>query len=185
MKHYLRFLITMLLLAIWGGEFCYGQTWQKVELKDLTSDDVFVIVDVLNGYAISNNPVTQKPKAVQVTLNEAGNELTSTTIGDNLKWKVSSDKGVYVFTSNANSKNVLYWAGSGTALKIGSPKSSDKTNEYHKFVEAISDIYSGLKNSKTTRYICNYNNSDWRCYDGGVNADGDYLKKKQNEVSLF
>lgn len=184
MKHYLHFLIT-LLLAIWGGEFCYGQTWQKVELKDLTSGDVFVIVDVLNGYAISNNPVTQKPKAVQVTLNEAGNELTSTTIGDNLKWKVSSDKGVYVFTSNANSKNVLYWAGSGTALKIGSPKSTDKTNEYHKFVEATSGIYSGLKNSKTTRYICNYNNSDWRCYDGGVNADGDYLKNNKTKLAYF
>lgn len=184
MKHYLHFLITLLLLAIWGGEFCYGQTWQKVELKDLTSDDVFVIVDVLNGYAISNSPVTQKPKAVQVTLNEAGNELTG-TISNNLKWKVSSDNKVYVFTSNANSDNVLYWAGKKTDIKIGIPTSDNKKNGYHKFVEATSDIYSGLKTQNATRYICNCSNGDWRCYEGGDKADGNNLKNNKTKLAYF
>ena len=150
----------------------------------MTSDDVFVIVDVLNGYAISNAQATQKPKAVQVTLNKAGDELTG-TIGENLKWKVSSDNGVYVFTSNANSKNVLYWAGSGTDLKIGSPKSSDKTNGYHKFVETTSGVYSGLKTQNATRYICNNNNDVWRCYEGGDKADGSNLQKNKTKLAYF
>lgn len=152
----------------------------------MTSDDVFVIVDVLNGYAISNNPVTQKPKAVQVTLNEAGNELTSTVIGDSLKWKVSSDKGVYVFTSNANSENVLYWAGGKkTDIKIGKPTSDIKKKGYHKFVEATSSIYSGLKTQNATRYICNYSNEDWRCYEGGDKADGNNLKNNKTKLAYF
>lgn len=185
MKHYLRFLITMLLLVLFGGG-SFGQTWQKVELKDLTSDDVFVIVDVLNGYAISNAPVSKKPEAVQVALNEAGNELTSTTIAENLKWKVSSDKGVYVFTSNANSNNVLYWAGgTKTDIKIGNPTSDNKKNGYHKFVEATSSIYSGLKTQNATRYICNYSNEDWRCYEGGDKADGNNLKNNKTKLAYF
>ena len=185
MKHYLRFLMTMLLLVLFGGG-SFGQTWQKVELKDLTSDDVFVIVDVLNGYAISNAQATQKPDAVQVTLNEAGNELTSTNIGENLKWKVSSDKGVYVFTSNANSNNVLYWAGGKkTDIKIGIPTSDNKKNGYHKFVEATSGIYSGLKTQNATRYICNYNNEDWRCYEGGDKADGNNLQNNKTKLAYF
>lgn len=185
MKHYLRFLITMLLLVLFGGG-SFGQTWQKVELKDLTSDDVFVIVDVLNGYAISNAPVSKRPEAVQVALNEAGNELTSTTIAENLKWKVSSDKGVYVFTSNANSNNVLYWAGgTKTDIKIGNPTSDNKKNGYHKFVEATSSIYSGLKTQNATRYICNYSNEDWRCYEGGVKAGGSNLQNNKTKLAYF
>ena len=152
----------------------------------MTSDDVFVIVDVLNGYAISNAQATQKPDAVQVTLNEAGNELTSTNIGENLKWKVSSDKGVYVFTSNANSNNVLYWAGGKkTDIKIGIPTSDNKKNGYHKFVEATSGIYSGLKTQNATRYICNYNNEDWRCYEGGDKADGNNLQNNKTKLAYF
>lgn len=150
----------------------------------MTSDDVFVIVDVLNGYAISNSPVTQKPKAVQVTLNEAGNELTG-TISNNLKWKVSSDNRVYVFTSNANSDNVLYWAGKKTDIKIGIPTSDNKKNGYHKFVEATSDIYSGLKTQNATRYICNCSNGDWRCYEGGDKADGNNLKNNKTKLAYF
>lgn len=150
----------------------------------MTSDDVFVIVDVLNGYAISNSPVTQKPKAVQVTLNEAGNELTG-TISNNLKWKVSSDNKVYVFTSNANSDNVLYWAGKKTDIKIGIPTSDNKKNGYHKFVEATSDIYSGLKTQNATRYICNCSNGDWRCYEGGDKADGNNLKNNKTKLAYF
>ena len=150
----------------------------------MTSGDVFVIVDVLNGYAISNSPVTQKPKAVQVTLNEAGNELTG-TISNNLKWKVSSDNKVYVFTSNANSDNVLYWAGKKTDIKIGIPTSDNKKNGYHKFVEATSDIYSGLKTQNATRYICNCSNGDWRCYEGGDKADGNNLKNNKTKLAYF
>lgn len=182
MKHYLRFLITMLLLAIWGG-ISYGQTWQKVALSELTSDDVFVIVDVLNNRAFSNAPVDNKkrPVAVSVTLNETGDKITG-IVGDNLKWKVTSDNGDYIFTSNASSKNILYWAGDGTYLYVGTPSSKAKTNEYHKFNEYTSDIYTGLKTKKDSRYICNYSNQDWRCYDG---PKGSNLTKNKTKLAYF
>lgn len=164
MKHYLRFLITMLLLAIWGG-ISYGQTWEKVALSELTSDDVFVIVDVLNNRAISNAPVDKKPAAVSVTLNETGDKLTG-IVGDNLKWKVTSNSGDYIFTSNASSENILYWSGAKTPLKVGTPITNAKTKEYHKFNEYTSDIYTGLKTKKADRYICNSSNQYWGCYAG-------------------
>lgn len=180
MKHYLRFLITMLLLVLFGGG-SFGQTWQKVELKDLTSDDVFVIVDVLNGYAISNAAISKRPAAVSVTLNEAGDRLTG-VVKDNLKWKVTSDGGDYIFTSNASSNNILYWAGSKTDLKVGTPTSNAKKGEYHKFNEYTSDIYTGLKTKKATRFICNCENKDWRCYDG---PNGTYLTDNKTKLAYF
>lgn len=182
MKHYLRFLITMLLLVLFGGG-SFGQTWQKVELKDLTSDDVFVIVDVLNNRAISNATVgkNNRPAAVSVTLNEAGDRLTGVVV-DNLKWKVTSNGGDYIFTSNASSNNILYWTGNSTDLKVGTLSSDAKKKEYHKFNEYTSDIYTGLKTKKETRYICNYKNQDWRCYSG---PNGSYLTDNKTKLAYF
>ena len=182
MKHYLRFLLTMLLLAIWG-EISYGQTWQKVELKNLTSSDVFVIVDVLHNRAISNVAVSSKerPAAVSVALNEAGDRLTG-VVGDNLKWKVTSNGVDYIFTSNASSNNILYWTGNSTDLKVGTLPSDAKNKEYHKFNECTSDIYTGLKTKKDTRYICNCSNQDWRCYDG---PNGSYITNNKTKLAYF
>ena len=177
MKHYLRFLITMLLLILFGGG-SFGQTWQKVELKDLTSDDVFVIVDVSHGFAISNAKTSSNPKAVKVALNETGDELTGDELtGDfveKLKWKVTSVDGDYVFTSTASSSgNILYWAGSGTGLRVGTPTS----DEYKKFKEYTSGIYTGLKTKSGNRYIRFYNNQDWRCYTSTNETKLAYFKR--------
>lgn len=174
----------MLLLILFGGG-SFGQTWQKVELKDLTSDDVFVIVDVLNGYAISNAAISKRPAAVSVTLNEAGDRLTG-VVRDNLKWKLTSDGGDYIFTSNASSNNILYWTGNSTDLKVGTLTSTSdaKKNEYHKFNESTSDIYTGLKTKRATRYICNCNNQDWRCYDGASN-NGSNLTANKTKLAYF
>ena len=151
----------------------------------MTSDDVFVIVDVLNGYAISNAAISKRPAAVSVTLNEAGDRLTG-VVKDNLKWKVTSDGGDYIFTSNASSNNILYWTGNSTDLKVGTLTSTSdaKKNEYHKFNESTSDIYTGLKTKKATRYICNFNNQNWRCYDGASN-NGSNLTANKTKLAYF
>ena len=180
MKHYLRFLITMLLLAIWGG-ISYGQTWEKVALSELKEGDVFVIVDVLNSRAISNAAISKRPAAVSVILNAAGDRLTG-TVADSLKWKVTSDGGDYIFTSNASSNNILYWAGIKTDLKVGTLTSDARKKEYHKFNEYTSDIYTGLKTKKDSRFICNYSNQDWRCYDG---PNGSNLTKNKTKLAYF
>lgn len=189
MKHYLRFLITMLLLAIWGG-ISYGQTWQKVALNDLKSGDVIVIVDVINKCAISNAPTAkrQNPKAVPVALNlnETCDRLTGID-GGNLMWKVTSEKtsdGVdYTFTSTASSSdNYLQWTGNSTNLGVGPHTST--SNEYHKFNEYTSDIYTGLKTKGTNRCICIYNKKDWRCYDSKAN-NGSFLTTNKTKLAYF
>lgn len=149
----------------------------------MTSDDVFVIVDVLNNRAISNATVgkNNRPAAVSVTLNEAGDRLTGVVV-DNLKWKVTSNGGDYIFTSNASSNNILYWTGNSTDLKVGTLSSDAKKKEYHKFNEYTSDIYTGLKTKKDTRYICNYKNQDWRCYSG---PNGSYLTDNKTKLAYF
>lgn len=190
MKHYLRFLITMLLLAIWGGKISYGQTWQKVALNDLKSGDVIVIVDVINKCAISNAPTAkrQNPKAVPVALNlnETCDRLTGID-GGNLMWKVTSEKtsdGVdYTFTSTASSSdNYLQWTGNSTNLGVGPHTST--SNEYHKFNEYTSDIYTGLKTKGTNRCICIYNKKDWRCYDSKAN-NGSFLTTNKTKLAYF
>lgn len=146
---------------------------------------MFVIVDVLHNRAISNAAVFKRPAAVSVTLNAAGDRLTG-IVDDNLKWKVTSDGGDYIFTSNASSNNILYWTGNSTDLKVGTLQSASdaKKNEYHKFNESTSDIYTGLKTKKATRYICNFDNQNWRCYDG-ENQNGANLTANKTKLAYF
>lgn len=158
MKHYLRFLITMLLLVLFGGG-SYGQTWQKVELKDLTSGDVFVIAEIHNlksSYAMSNDKGTSAPTAVSIKLSEDGTTITS-TVADNLKWNVGKDGNAYIFYPNGNNKKWLYCTKSENVLKVGT--GVGKTFELYK-----DNNYSGLKNITCNRYIGVYNKKDWRSY---------------------
>lgn len=173
-----------------GGKISYGQTWQKVALNDLKSGDVIVIVDVINKCAISNAPTAkrQNPKAVPVALNlnETCDRLTGID-GGNLMWKVTSEKtsdGVdYTFTSTASSSdNYLQWTGNSTNLGVGPHTST--SNEYHKFNEYTSDIYTGLKTKGTNRCICIYNKKDWRCYDSKAN-NGSFLTTNKTKLAYF
>lgn len=161
MKHYLRFLITMLLLVLFGGG-SFGQTWQKVELKDLTSDDVFVIAEVHDlkySYAMSNNNGTSAPTAVRITLSEDGTTITSAADGNfgNLEWNVGKSGDAYVFYPNGNKKKWLYCTKTENVLKVGT--GSGKTFKLYK-----DNNYSGLKNITYNRYIGVFNKKDWRSY---------------------
>lgn len=161
MKHYLRFLITMLLLILFGGG-SFGQTWQKVELKDLTSDDVFVIAEVHDlkySYAMSNNNGTSAPTAVRITLSEDGTTITSAADGNfgNLEWNVGKSGDAYVFYPNGNKKKWLYCTKTENVLKVGT--GSGKTFKLYK-----DNNYSGLKNITYNRYIGVFNKKDWRSY---------------------
>lgn len=162
MKHYLRFLITMLLLVLFGGG-SFGQTWQKVELKDLTSDDVFVIAEVHNlrsSYAMSNDKGTSDaPSAVKITLSEDGTTITG-TVADNLKWNVGKDGNAYIFYPNGNNKKWLYCTNNNNGVKVG-------TNDNKAFVLKTdnSKNYLGIFNTTQKRYVGVYSiKPDWRCY---------------------
>lgn len=143
--------------ARWGG---YSQTWEKVSLTDLTTDDVFVIVGTISNktYALPNAETTDQPAAVAITISTDGNQITG-DVTDNLKWNIEKSEEKYTFYPNGNKKAWLY-NDSKTKLGIG----STGTNKTFKYVALSSKQYEGLLNTSTNRYICIYSDKDWRAY---------------------
>lgn len=144
--------------ARWGG---YSQTWEKVSLTDLTTDDVFVIVGTISNktYALPNTETNQKPAAVAITISTDGNQITG-DVTDNLKWNIEKSEEKYTFYPNGNKKAWLYSSSNSTNLGIG----STGTNKTFKYVAISSKQYEGLLNTSTNRYICIYSDKDWRAY---------------------
>lgn len=144
--------------ARWGG---YSQTWEKVSLTDLTTDDVFVIVGTISNktYALPNTETNKKPAVVAITISTDGNQITG-DVTDNLKWNIEKSEEKYTFYPNGNKKAWLYSSSTSTNLGIG----STGTNKTFKYVAISSKQYEGLLNTSTNRYICIYSNNDWRAY---------------------
>lgn len=105
MTKHLRFLCSHCsrLCARWGG---YSQTWEKVSLTDLTTDDVFVIVGTISNktYALPNTETNKKPAAVAITISTDGNQITG-DVTDNLKWNIEKSEEKYTFYPNGNKKH--------------------------------------------------------------------------------
>lgn len=141
----------------WGG---YSQTWEKVSLTDLTTDDVFVIVGTISNktYALPNTETTDQPAAVAITISTDGNQITG-DVTDNLKWNIEKSEEKYTFYPNGNKKAWLY---NDTKTKLGI--GSTGTNKTFKYVAISSKQYEGLLNTSTNRYICIYSDKDWRAY---------------------
>lgn len=139
----------------------YSQTWEKVSLTDLTTDDVFVIVGTISNktYALPNTETNKKPAAVAITISTDGNQITG-DVTDNLKWNIKKSEEKYTFYPNGNKKAWLYSSSTSTNLGIG----STGTNKTFKYVAISSKQYEGLLNTSTNRYICIYSNNDWRAY---------------------
>lgn len=139
----------------------YSQTWEKVSLTDLTTDDVFVIVGTISNktYALPNTETNQKPAAVAITISTDGNQITG-DVTDNLKWNIEKSEEKYTFYPNGNKKAWLYSSSNSTNLGIG----STGTNKTFKYVAISSKQYEGLLNTSTNRYICIYSDKDWRAY---------------------
>lgn len=169
MKHYLRFLITMLLLILFGGG-SFGQTWQKVELKDLTSDDVFVIVDVTNSKAIQSTPTKSNPKAVPVSI--VGDKLTG-DISVDLMWNVKkyADGVNYTFYPNGKTDKCL------AVKRIDDTNLVIDKNNNNKFKEYSFSNYVGLLEASTNRFVSYYSSSsDFRGYKSS-NTSANYTTK--------
>ena len=156
MKHYLRFILVLLLSTVWcvGG---YSQTWEKVSLSDLANEDVFVIVDVTNSVALQNKGVDSKPKGTKISVNSSGDKLLG-TISDDLLWNVSKNSdGTYTFYPNGNKK---IWLGNN-----GSTDLSIATQKCKNFTAYSESKYVGLLENSTNRIIAYYSSkNDFRCY---------------------
>lgn len=157
MKHYLRFILVLLLSTVWcvGG---YSQTWEKVSLSDLTNEDVFVIVDVTNSVALQNKAVKSKPKGTNISVNSSGDKLLG-TISDDLLWNVSKNSdGTYTFYPNGNKKIWLGNIDGETDLSIATQKCKN-------FTAYSESKYVGLLENSTNRIIAYYSSkNDFRCY---------------------
>lgn len=138
----------------------YSQTWEKVSLTDLITDDVFVIVGTISNktYALPNTETTDQPAAVAITISTDGNQITG-DVTDNLKWNIEKSEEKYTFYPNGNKKAWLY---NDTKTKLGI--GSTGTNKTFKYVAISSKQYEGLLNTSTNRYICIYSDKDWRAY---------------------
>lgn len=156
MRHYLQSIFTLLIAMMWtvGG---YAQSWEKTELADLTSTDVFLIVDLNSKTAMTNNNGTSSaPSASKVTLSDDNATVTS-SVTDDLKWNVANDNGSYVFYPNGSTTKWLYCKSDNNGVRVGAD--ANKT-----FTTYASGNYSGLYNTGQKRYIGVYNSKDWRCY---------------------
>lgn len=144
-------------MCVRGG---YSQTWEKVSLTDLTTDDVFVIVGTISNktYALPNTETTNQPTVVAITISTDGNQITG-DVTDNLKWNIEKSEEKYTFYPNGNKKAWLY---NDTKTKLGI--GSTGTNKTFKYAAISSKQYEGLLNTSTNRYICIYTNKDWRAY---------------------
>jgi len=132
-----------------GGE----EGWSETAITDLTSSDIFVIVGN-NGsnYAMTNdNGTGSAPAATGLTVSDG--KITS-TVSDNLKWKISGNAtDGYVFYPNGSTNTWLYCTATNNGVRVGTNNSKTFT---------IDGGY--LKHSGTSRYVGVYNSSDWRCY---------------------
>lgn len=152
-------MITLILTTVWCMGGYSQQTWEKVNLSDLKSNDVFVIVDVEanNAYALTNNNGTSNaPSAKPITLSKDKNSITS-VITDELKWYATNNNNKFTFYSKEDKSKWLYCTKKNNGVRVG-------INPDRTFIAYTSGSYSGLKHIATNRYIGVYNGQDWRCY---------------------
>ena len=159
-------LLVVMLFSFWGN--VSAQTWQMVDLSELTATDVFVIVDITSGCAMPNNKGTSSaPNAVSVTVN--GDHLEG-DIDGSLKWNISGNgTDGYIFYPNGTTEKWLYCSvnagttsGSNNNMRVG-------TGENKTFILHNNNWLAHVYSSNHTRYVGVYNSSegpqDWRGYN--------------------
>ena len=141
----------------------YGQTWDLVALSDLTSGDVFMIVDTASGTAMTNdNGTSSAPSCFALTFNANMGQVTTTTIPDNVKWNISGDAtDGYTFYPDGTTEMWLYCnttssSGNNNNMRVGTGTRNLFLLHENNLLKTNDDI--------TTRYIGVYNAADWRGY---------------------
>lgn len=161
-------------------------TWEKSELSNLTSEDVFVIVgkknDAADWYAMGNTGgTTSAPAASAVTIS---NQKITSSVSDSIMWKLSKNGNNYTFYPNDNADTWLYCTSSNNGVRVGT-----NTNKIFTW-----DSTNYLKHDSTSRFVGIYYESgsakDWRCYTGNTGTSnianqsfGFYKKVEKQEGS--
>ena len=146
------FTLAAFLVATFGT--LKGQTWNLVDISELTSTDIFVILDTnSNNAMVNSNGSTSAPSLYSLTLNSDKTEITA-VVPENCKWNIGEDATGYIFYPNGTTATWLYsTTSSNNCLRVG-------TNSNKHFI--MESNY--LKNVEAGRYMGVYNNQDWRGY---------------------
>ena len=152
----LRAVVVAMALIFIAAPF-YGQTWNLVDLADLTSTDVFMIVDTASGNAMTNNNGTSSaPACVSLSFNADNSQVTTATIPDNVKWNISGDDtDGYIFYPNGTTETWLYCTNTNNGVRVGVNADNNSFTLHQN---------NWLLNGATNRYVGVYNGNDWRCY---------------------
>ena len=149
--------------AVWAKEDAGGgeEGWFDTNVEDLTSEDI-VVIATPDGYAVSNNNGTSSaPTAVTITVSEG--KITS-TVENNIKWNIDGNgTDGYIFYPNGSTTTWLYCnttasSSSNNNIRVGT---GDR-----KYWIADSDGDYVTNDTYTDRWLCNYNNADFRGYIG-------------------
>ena len=133
-----------------------AQTWDMVDISQLSPGDIFMIVDINSGRALANDGgASAAPAAVAVSFNDDTTQVTS-VVDDNLKWNIGSEEDGYVFYPNGDNAIWLYCNNTNNGVRVGT-----NGNKHFIFAEGQPER---LKNVETNRWVGVYNNSNWRCY---------------------
>lgn len=161
--------------AVFAEVVAGGDEWVETAIGSIASSDV-VVIATPGGYAVSNdNGTSSAPTAVGITVSEG--KITS-TVANNIKWNIGGNAtNGYIFYPNGTTSTWLYCnttqsSGSNNNIRVGT---GDR-----KYWIADSDGDYGTKDNNTKRWLCNYDNSDFRGYVGSsVTSDivGKFYKK--------
>lgn len=155
-----------------------GERWEEVAFGQLTTSDVFVIVDVSSSRAMRNVNTTSNPKAVAVTLSSDDSYITSSVTSD-LQWRIRKRGGsTYIQRFGESAAQGVLNNVSGTALRV------ENVNDYTGCLLSWSAAATTLRfTGNGQRYIEHSANDDWRAYVDKTTATSLKFYKKV-EVSF-
>lgn len=141
-----------------------GVQWVETALANLSNSDVVVIVG--NGYAMTNdNGTTYAPATEAVTV--SGNKLVG-DIADNIRWNVTVSNGNCTIYPNGVTDKWLYC---GTTAATSSNNNIKVGTGDRKVFALNSNGQLETNDTYTKRYLCIYNNQDWRGYINTTTAN--------------
>ncbi len=130
--------------------------WVETALSSLTASDIFVIVGHNSSgyYAMTNNNGTSSaPAATEVTISDL--KITS-EVASTFKWNISGNSSDgYIFYPNGSTTTWLYCTNTNNGVRVGTGTAKHFT---------LKNGYLYETETKDSRYIGIYNDSDWRCY---------------------
>lgn len=138
-----------------------GTSWVETALADLTSSDEFVIVG--NGRSMSNgNGTANPPSAAAVTVS---NGVITSTVTDAITWTLQGNStDGYTFYPKGVTNKWLYCNTTASSSSNNNMRIGTGTRKVFVLENYGGKSYLVTKDSNTKRYVCVYNNSDWRGY---------------------